>query len=372
MWKIHPFLIGTPMAFLIVLTIVIYGYLPKVALQKINDRLQEIPGYEGKVESLAIQPFRPAITLRHVKVAKDEKVAPGVFVEAEHIRVAFSWLNLLRRRWVVNVTLHKPNVLMLFSPRPVGQKVVAGVWQPLFAKMPPFRMDHLTLSEALFHIRNDEEIPPLDLRLEKINATATNLANRASLRTPSPSQLDASMQVRGHAPARLAMMIHPFEEHVTFDITGTLKELQMTSLNPSLRHYMGLEFTEGLFDMAIDIKVHKGEFRGKVHRTIRGLTTKKNYKGIIKDIRAEIMQFWVNVKEDHPHEQMEKTFEFSGPLGLYDQDVALAGVWIVKGAFIQAIRGNIKDGVRLETPEKMIADWAIFQANERKKTRRPA
>lgn len=305
-----------------------------------------------------------------LRLEKNEEQAPAAFLSVETITLDLSWRDLLRGRYVFTVRLKNPKTLFLMRQRKPGQARKFGLWQPFFAKLSPFRIDRVIISNGSLRLRNDEDIPPTDIYFDRIDVEGTNLANRPSLLRPVPTRVAGTGRMMNEAPLTLEVEAKPFEEHATFELTGKLERFDLTRLNPVLRHYTGVDIERGFMTVQGKFSSTDGKFDGRVHReseelNILGKTDA--HLSFIQTAKEFIFEAWLNSKKDKTSHNLEADYELVGPLGYMDQDLFLAAVWVSKSAFLQSLRPTLPKTVTMGTPEQAEEEWMALQAKQRKK-----
>ena len=118
--------------------LVFYWALPTVLTRCLNSRLQAIPGYDGEVKRASFEWMGPRLVIHRFQLNKRDKVPPAAFLSADEISVDFSWGQLLRKNFVLNITAEKPRVVVFLRQHAVGQPRRFGLWQKFFARLPLF------------------------------------------------------------------------------------------------------------------------------------------------------------------------------------------------------------------------------------------
>jgi hypothetical protein len=348
----------------------VYWAAPGFLADALDRRLRAVPGYDGGVGSVRWEWLRPRLIVSRFRLDKRDATPPAFFLSADEIRVGLSRRELLRGKLVLELTLERPRVLFLMRQRTVGQPRKVRLWHAFFAHSPPFRVERLTVVDGALRFRNDQCIPPLDIRFDRVSLTADNLANRRSLIAAGPTTVAGRGRLMDHAPVRIEVAATPFSEHPAFRLAGDVKDLDLLFLNDILRHHTGLELKQGVLDMGGEFTAADGEFRGRVDRRIRNLSVRSRHRGMIMGVKEWIFQSWIDRREDDDTGSIDDDFGLSGPLGYTDQDVFLAAVWVAKSAFLQTLRARVPPDVRLDTPEQAQDRWAALQALERAKNGR--
>ncbi len=341
-----------------------------ILLQQINNRLRTIPGYDGRVKAVHLGWLTPSVSARGFSLVKRDQKAPGAILSAQSIEADFFWTALWRGRFVLNVTLDKPDMLFLMRERRVGQARVTGLWRKPFEQFPSFLLNRLAMHHALLRFKNDDALPPIDVSFNDVDLLATSIANRPELVRSQWVAVEGRARMQGHAPLWLAIHVKPFSEQAEFDIQGALSDFNLPVMNSIMRYYTGLELEKGQLNMRLKLAAHGGAFRGRVQRSIDHLTIRKTDRGVITSVKENIAQAWLSGHEQPPTDRLEKEFEYAGPLGYLDHDTLLASVWVAKGAFIQALKVKVPAQVHPVPPEQALDEWAEFQAKQRKKAKR--
>jgi len=369
MMRTPRFLYFAGAVFLLV-ALAVYWALPTVLTSCLNSRLQTIPGYDGGVKKVSLECVRPRLVLHRFQLNKRDKVPTAAFLSADEISFDFSWGQLLRKNFVLNVTAEKPRIVVFLLQRAVGQPRRFGLWQKFFARLPSFRADRVTFKDAILQFKNEQSIPPIDIHFDNVMITATNMANRKEMILPAETVVEGRGLLMNQAPMSVSVKAGTFKKHASFQLKGEVKDFNMMLLNDFLRHYSGLELKSGRLNMGGEFTAKDGGFHGRAHRQIEHLGIRSRHKGLVKSMEEMFLQAWIDWHMENPKGRIENKFQLSGPLGYTDQDVFLAAVWVGKSSFLQSLKAGIPAEIRMGTPEEAQDRWAARQAIEREKLKK--
>lgn len=342
--------------------------LPWVLTRKANAVLGDIEGYRGSVERVWVGVFPPSVMVRNLALEKREEAAPGFFFSLSSGTVAVSSWGSIYGRLRLKLDLVQPRARFLMRQRRPDQKRKFALWQSFFARWPAFRISSLSIVDGSLRLQNLEDIPPLDLSFDQINGEAFNLANRPGLLRDKP-RLEGTARMMGHAPLTLVVETRPFQERVNFQLQGSLKGFRLSTLNPVLRHYTGVDMEGGTMDVEGTLAASDGRFEGRVHRVLNGLqviTAHERHPSFVPLLKEVVLQTWLNGRKNAGGD-IQGDYVLSGPLGYMNADVFLAGVWTAKSAFLQSLRPTLPKEVRMGSPQQAEEEWMALQAKERKK-----
>ena len=342
--------------------------LPKILARQINHSLQSLPGYGGSVETAHLEWKGPRLILRRLEFHKLEETPPATSFSAEQIRIDFRWSQVLRGEAALDMVLEKPRFALLLRQRNIGDPRPTGVWKIYFKGLPPFRIDRLTIHDATLDFRNDQSLPPLDVFLNEFELTAGNVANREAMFLPGTTDVEGRGLLLNHAPVTMSARVEALQKPPVFWLKCEVKGFDLTFLNGLLSRFGGFKLEGGRLDMQTELNARSGEFAGQVHRRLDKLDIKNQDRGFIKDAKDVILQTWIDWHVDASG-GIENRFRMSGPLGYMDEDPLLAVVWAGKQAFIQSLKANLPEDLRLDKPEILQDQWAARQAIERKRVR---
>jgi hypothetical protein len=286
---------------------------PPLIVAYANRTLDRIPGFDGRIESVSLNLVRGAYAIRGVEVVKTGGAAPVPFFRAERVEFSVQWSQLLRGAWVGDVRLVAPQLNVVAGDGKTRQTDIHPSWQQRADELFPLRINRLDVEQGNAHFRNYEARPPVDVRLEGVTATVSNLANTRGAAGRRQARVVASARVMGRGNAGLRMDLEPLAERPTFNMRLHLR-LFLPELNAFLRHYLAVEASDGRLDLYLEGRARDGAFSGYVKPLARDLDMLriKPDASLAEKVKGAVVEAVAAMFENKPQEQLGTKVDVSG------------------------------------------------------------
>ncbi len=368
---------GVTLAIVLVLAITAHLLLPTIILRVVNRELGKIEGYHAHIEDIDISLLRGAYTLDDMTFRKleDEDTLP-VF-SARHVDFSVEWGALFRGKIVGEISLTEPrlNIFPTSSPPPEDTSSFEfSDLQKTLRNIFPFTINHFDIKNGALHFQDSTRNPPVDIRLDAINATARGLTNaqegadsrgtrteeeptgQASRTAPQddgtlPASFHLTAQAMGHAPLVVNLALAPLAATPTFDLDAELKTLDLTSLNPFFRAYADVDVERGTFSVYTEIAAADGRFAGYVKpltKDLKILDLGSDEGGLLSTAWEAVVAGVTQLLENPPEEQVGTKIPFRGTFADPEAEIWSTISYLLRNAFIRALQPGIENSIQLE------------------------
>jgi hypothetical protein len=146
--------------------------LPGYVLKYVNNKLDELPQYDGHVQDVDIHLIRGAYTMKEVDIVKTATNAPPEpFVKAEAIDFSVDWSELFHGAVVGEIyfTRSKLNFIKAKSPEQ-SQTSIDKSWTKIVQDLFPFRINRFVIQESEIRYKELDSKPPIDLMITNVMA----------------------------------------------------------------------------------------------------------------------------------------------------------------------------------------------------------
>ena len=337
--------------------------LPYVLLHIANDRLANMPGYNGHIEDLDLALIRGAYSIEHfhldIQDSTTQKLTP--FLRAGLIDLSVEWRALLEGSIVGELVIDSAEVsftMKATDPEKL-QKDTADFRQLLHDFM-PLKINRVKATHSAFRFVDPTSSPKLDLQLDQLELLATNLTNSSDSTKLLPSTVEATAQLYG-GHLRFDMDLDPLAEQPAFDMNMELTETELVRLNELLQAYANVDVNKGTLGLYAEMATRNGAFDGYVKPLIKDLDVlgREDKKDpLFRKVWEGIAGTVADVVSNQPKDQLATKVQMKGRLDKVDIGAWGAVLQTLRNAFIQALMPSIDKEVNIRT---------VKSANEEKK-----
>ena len=141
----------------------------------------------------------------------------------------------------------------------------------MLADLLPFQINRVTVRDGSLRLRSERGATPIEVSVDRLEATVKDLTNVDDRITPLVTSLDATATVLGSGELELHGKLDPFSYKPTFELAMRMLNLDVTEVNGLARVYGGLDFTAGTFNLTVEATADNGLVEGTVTPLFRGL-----------------------------------------------------------------------------------------------------
>ncbi len=230
----------------------------------INRRLGQIPGYAGHVGAINLQLWRGAYRIDNIEIVKREGKIREPFFAARRIDFSIAWREMFRGKFVSDILVTDGRLVFLRGPTDETSQLTADRrWQDVINDIFPIDITHLEIKGGIIRFIDTTREPRVDIGVEEIEVVATGLRNRPSGRGEIfPAKIDISGRSIGNGQLRLNAKLEPLADQPHFELAIELKKVSLPALNDVLRAYVGIDVSQGEFDVVGQMAMQKGHYEG--------------------------------------------------------------------------------------------------------------
>lgn len=329
----------------------------------VNRTIDKHPLYDGVIGDVDIRLLKGGYTIHNIRLNKTTGNVPVPFFSAQRVDLQIEWDALLAGKVVGMIAMREPQLNFVDAPDPAnaqtgGARSVAtpasadakvvtagrgagGPWLDMIRDLFPFRINSVRIQDGDIHFRAFDASPPVDVYLDRVEGSITNLTNIHDEITPLVTRAHATALAMGQAPFEFDMKLDPFSYRPTFQLAVRLIGLDVTQTNALAKAYGKFDFERGFFDLVVELDAREGRLEGYVKPLFRHLTVLSLEKDIREDNVLEL--FWealvgigAEVLQNQPRDQVGTYVPLTGDLARPDTDVLAVVGNVLRNAFIRA------------------------------------
>jgi hypothetical protein len=331
---------------LVVLIIAARIAAPHVIEHYVNKELENLDGYTGHIDDVDLNLWRGAYEVEGIRIDKTGGKVPVPFVALERLDLGVSWRAILDGAIVAKVALFRPQVNFVKGPsKAQSQTGEEADWQQTLTELAPMRIDRFLIIDGEVHYRDLHAKPKVDVFIDHLNVTVSNLTNSKELSDTRVANLDVKANIMRSGVLTLGGDLDPFSKQPTFDIKTRLRNLRLSQLNPFLKAYVNVDVNKGRLSLYSELQASKGAFRGYVKPLIEDLDVlawreeeerplEKIWEGLVGGV-AEIFQ-------NQPNDRLATSIPLEGRFDQPRVDAWKAIFALLRNAFIRALRHGLE------------------------------
>jgi uncharacterized protein YhdP len=336
----------------LILLVAARAALPRFVKRFVNEKLQGLNGYTGRVDDVDLSLWRGAYQIKGLSIEKTGGKVPVPFLAADVIDLAVEWKALLHGSIVAELELYDPKLNFVNAKSPAqSQTKVDQSWTDTVRGLVPFEINRVALHGGQVHYRDLEADPRVDVFVQRLEATARNLTNSEKLGGNLYATVSATALAMGSGKVHFKGSVDPYAKQPTFDVSFQLDGLEIKQLNSFLKAYANVDAQEGTFSLDSQFSAHGGRFQGYAKPFIKNLKLLKwneEQEGFFGKLWEGMVQVVGEIFTNHPKDQIATKVPFSGSIENPSADIWSTIGGILRNAFLQSLRRGIEGNMSLD------------------------
>jgi hypothetical protein len=332
--------------------------LPYILLRVVNEKLQEIPNYEGHVDDIDVWLIRGAYTIKGIQLNKVGGKIPVPFFSTKVLDISIEWRALFHGAVVAKIRFDKPVLNFVKGPtEATSQTKIDKSWVDVVNSLIPLKLNRVEMDSGEIHYIDYYSEPKVNVFAGDIYALATNLSNSYRSNDSLPSSIYANANIYGGKMV-LNMMLNPLNETPVFDMTAELKSLNIKNFNELLLAYGKFDVAQGSISIYTEAASKDNKILGYVKPIVKDLKVVDLEKDAKKPLHLaweELIGLTAWVFKNHPHDQLATKIDFEGNLKDPKMDIWSIIGETLRNAFVQAISASIDHTININKVDTVAA-----------------
>ncbi len=359
---------------IIVLLVAFRIYLPTLVKNNINKILADIPGYYGEVKDVDIALIRGAYVVNGMYLNKVNAKTQVPFLNFPETDISIEWKSLFKGKIVSEIIMISPEVIYIFEDQKAptdGRTADVDDWTKALTDIVPIDINHFEVHDGKVAFVQLQADPNIDLNINKIELYADNLRNVVAKDGTLPSPIHATGVTFGNGNMTLDGNINLIKEIPDMDLEFALKGSNATALNDLSRHYAGIDFEKGTFELYSEVAIADGFLKGYIKPMLTDTKLIGKEDGFLGVLWEGIVGFFKFALKNQRTDTLATKVPLEGDLNNVD-----AGTWhtvinIFGNAWIKAFKGETDDEINFQDAFQKTKDDVnkAAEKEERKKDR---
>ena len=322
--------------------------LPYIVKNYVNKVLQDIPNYYGHVDDIDISLLRGAYVIKKLYLNKVNADSQVPFLNLEKTDISIEWKSLFKGTVVSEIIMTHPEIIYVFEDQDENTAADPDIddWTKALTDLVPIDINHLQIQDGKAAFVQLAAEPQIDLHLDHINLSATNLRNVIQQERTLPSSLHATATSIGQGDFLLNGKMNLVKTIPDMDISFSLQNANVTALNDFTNHYAGIDFTEGEFNVFSEMAIADGYLTGYVKPLLKdSKLIGKEQDGFLNTLWEGFVGFFKFVLKNKGNNTLATKVPIEGDLTSVKTKV-WPTVWgMFKNGWIKAFKGIIDDDI---------------------------
>jgi hypothetical protein len=336
---------------LVVALIALRLALPTLVQRYVNQKLDELPEYDGHIGDVDIHLIRGAYSIDDVDIEKTTGSVPVPFFSAEKVDFSIEWREIFQGALVGEIHVYGCSLnFVKGESKEESQTSIDRSWLGIVQELFPFRINRFEIREGAVWFHDFGTEPKVDVYLTNLVAVCTNLYNTRDLAGELPADFRARGTTLGGGFLDIHVKLDPLAEAPRFDLELGLTEVDLVALNEMLEAYGKFNVKRGTFEVFTEIAASEGTFDGYVKPFFKELDVlefEQDAKNPLNLIWQTIVAGAVKIFKNHPEDQIATKIPVSGTFEKTDVEVWTTVLNILRNAFVEAFKTRVDDSIDL-------------------------
>jgi uncharacterized protein DUF748 len=356
---------------LAVLLLTIRAALPSMVRDYVNDKLQALDSYDGRVGDVDLAVWRGAYRLKDVRIVKTGAQHSTPFFSGERVDFSVEWHSLLHGSLVAEGVFRHPNLnLVQAKDQSQSQTGKEENWPDRLEELFPFRFNTVRVEDGTVTFRAPAIRTDDALKATQLNGEITNITNVVESGKETFAGFRATATVLDNGSAEVNGSVNPLAQQPTFDVNLEVKNVQLPKVNPWLREYIKADAESGDFELYTELAAADGKFKGyakPIMRNVQIYSSDEPEKNPLQRLWEGIVEFATEVLENDKTGQVAARIPFSGTIKDPDAGIFETIVSVLHNAFVSAFARSLEGSISLRDVKKNLGKIGNDQSEHRDK-----
>ena len=325
--------------------------LPGIVQNYVNNKLDELPEYDGRIGDVDIHLIRGAYSIDDVDIVKTSGNVSLPFFAARKVDFSMEWREMFHGALVGEIDVYGCGLnFVKAETKEQSQTSIDKSWLDVVQDLFPFRINKFEIHDGGVWFHDVGTRPKVDVFLTNLVAVCTNLYNTRDFATTLPADFRARGTTLGGGKLDIHVKLDPLANSPKFDLELALEEVNLVALNELLEAYGKFNVKRGTFEVFSEIAGSDGRFDGYVKPFFEDLDVfelKEDSENPFKLVWQAIVAGAVKIFKNHPEDKVATRIPVSGSFEKTDVQVWTAVLNVLRNAFVEAFRANIDQSVDL-------------------------
>ncbi|MDO6598146.1 DUF748 domain-containing protein [Oceanihabitans sp. 2_MG-2023] len=337
---------------IIVALIILRLMLPFLVKKHVNKVLADIPGYYGQVEDIDISLIRGAYVIDNLYLNKVNATSQVPFLNFKKTDISVEWKSLFKGEIVSEIIMNSPEIIYVFEDQSEdANESDLEDWSKALTDLVPIDINNLEIHDGKFAFVEVTAEPTIDLHLDKVELSMSNLRNVVDKSVKLPSTVHASAISVGEGNFTLDGKMNIIKKIPDMDISFSLENATVTALNDFTNHYASIDFDKGDFNVFSEIAIADGYLKGYVKPILKDAILIGKEDGFLETLWEGFVGFFKFVLKNQKVNTLATKVPLEGDLNTVNSKVWPTITNIFKNAWVDAFKNVIDNDIDFKDAE---------------------
>jgi len=336
---------------IIIILLLVAGriYLPYYVKDQVNQVLAELPGYNGAIEDIDIALIRGAYVIKGMYLNKVNAKTEVPFLNFPKTDISVEWKSIFKGKIVSEIIMDSPEIIYVMEDQQTeGKTPDVDDWTKALTDLVPIDINNFEVYDGKIAFVELQAEPNIDLQLSKVELTAKNLRNVTAKDRTLPSPINATAVSIGNGSVTLNGNLNLIREIPDMNIEFGLEKAEVTALNSFTRHYAGIDFESGTFELFGEIAIADGYLKGYMKPLITDSKLIGKDDGFLGVLWEGFVGFFKFVLKNQKTDTLATKIPIEGDLNDVQTRVLPTVFNIFGNAWINAFKGVVDNDIEFE------------------------
>lgn len=343
--------LGWAVVILVVLLVILRLALPSIVQRYVNNKLDELPEYDGSIGDVDIHLIRGAYSIDDVDIVKTTGKVPVPFFEAQKVDFSMEWRELFHGALVGEIRVDRGKLnFVKGESKEDSQTSIDDSWLDIVQELFPFKINRFEIRDSEVWFRDFHAKPKVDVYLTNLVAVCTNLYNTRDFNTDLPADFKAHGVTLGQGELEVHLKLDPLSDQPRFDMELAVKDMNLVALNDLLEAYGKFDVKRGTFEVFVEVAAEGGRFDGYVKPFFEDLDIlelKTDSENPLKLAWQAIIAGAMKIFKNQPRDQVATKIPISGNFEKTDINIWATVANVLKNAFVKGFNRQVDDTIDL-------------------------
>ena len=324
--------------------------LPLIVKNYVNKVLADIPGYYGHVDDIDISLIRGAYVINGMYLNKVDATTQVPFLDFKKSDISIEWKTLFKGEIVGEVILTEPTLIYVFEDQEKQESANPEFedWSEALTDLVPIDINHLQIIDGKAAFVQVNANPNIDLNMNSIQLNATNLRNIIQEEAILPSTISATAKSVGNGQVNLEGKMNLVKKIPDMDLSFSLENAKATAFNDFTKHYAGIDFSEGSFNIFSEIAIADGFLTGYLKPLLKDSKLISKEDAFFETLWEGFVGFFKFILKNKTNNTLATKVELQGDLNNVESKVWPTIFNVIKNGWISAFKNTIDNEVDFE------------------------
>lgn len=328
--------------------------LPYYVKKYVNNVLENIPGYYGHVDDIELALLRGAYVIHGLYLNKVDAGTQVPFLLFEKTDISIEWKSLLNGKIVSEIIMTSPKLTYIFEDQEKDnlKRTQLNDWTNALTSLAPIEINHLKIKNGKIAFLQLTADPNIDLHFNQVNLQADNLRNIVHPDQELPSVLKASAVSIGQGHVRLEGKMDLVKTIPDIDMSFSLENARVKSLNDFTNHYAGIDFKEGKYNIYSEVAIANGFLKGYVKPMFVDVKLIGKEDSFLDTLWEGFVGFFKFIVKNHKNNTLATKIPLKGDLKKVEGDIWMTILSIFENAWFKAFKEMTDDSIDFKDAQK--------------------